>query len=454
MAYRPWPPPSATTFGRRSAVGVVHSRPRSRWTTWTSQVLRLQPPGRVPRRWHTRAVFAAGAADRDGQIALALALVAGAEQVEQLDVPVEELAGALLGEHVVGDLRVLAGQVAQLRDPERVGQEPHVDHQVGVQRQAVLVAEGQQGQRGRPVRPGEAALDGGAQLVHGLVGGVDDHVGLVAQRAEQRALGGQPVGQPAAALQRVLPPVGLEPADQHRVGRLQEQHPRPVAAGVEILDHRGQIVGERPRPDVEDHRDPGHPAPRPGAQVDHGGDQLGRQVVDDEPAEVLQALGRGRPAGAGQAGDDRDLDAGRRHRRRRRPRRRRARSVGYRRDRAGRSGPVTGLPAGVAVGWCTGSSSATRADPRDAPGRSPVDRSAPARFGGSPVRGRGERGDDGLGRRPPDAGHHGDLLGGGPPHLGHRAEVPQQRLAPGRARGRGWSSSADTVIDFDRFCRW
>ena len=51
------------------------------------------------------------------------------------------------------------------------------------------------------------------------------------QRLEQRALGGHPVGQPAAALQRMLAAVGLVPADQRRVAGLQEQHPRAGSRG-------------------------------------------------------------------------------------------------------------------------------------------------------------------------------------------------------------------------------
>ena len=46
--------------------------------------------------------------------------------------------------------------------------------------------------------------------------------------AEQRAFGGDAVDQPAVALQRVAAADLLEPADEHGVGRLEEQH---AAAG-------------------------------------------------------------------------------------------------------------------------------------------------------------------------------------------------------------------------------
>ena len=77
-AASPCPPPSATTRGRvreRVRDGHAHSRPRSRWTTAVST------PWVVSRRGELLghrddAVLAAGAADRDRDVPLALALVA------------------------------------------------------------------------------------------------------------------------------------------------------------------------------------------------------------------------------------------------------------------------------------------------------------------------------------------------------------------------------------------
>jgi hypothetical protein len=88
-------------------------------------------------------------------------------------------------------------------------------------------------------------------------------------------------------VQRVAAPDLLEAADQRRVGGLQIQHLGPVTAGVQVFDHRGQIVGERPAAHVHHNRDPGHHALRAGTELDHGGDQLRRQVVDHEPAQVF-----------------------------------------------------------------------------------------------------------------------------------------------------------------------
>src|SRR5687768_17265277 len=92
-----------------------------------------------------RAVLAAGASDRDRGMPFVLALVTGEHRLERLRVGVDEVAGAGLVEHVLGDRGVFAAEVPQLGDPEGIRQEPCVGDEVGVGRQAVLEAEALQG---------------------------------------------------------------------------------------------------------------------------------------------------------------------------------------------------------------------------------------------------------------------------------------------------------------------
>ena len=256
----------------------------------------------------TRAVLAARAADRDRHVPLALAAVAGGDELEQLGVAVEELLGAGLVEDVAGDLLVEAGEGAQLRDPVRVGQEAAVDDEVGVDRQAVLVAEGHDGgpQLGLLVA-GELGVHLGAQLVHVQAGGVDHQVGVAAQLAQQVALGGDAVDDAAVALERVRAAHRLEAAHQGVVRGLQEDDAPGDVLGLQVGEGLAEVVEEAAAADVDDDRDAGDVALRAGAELHHGGDQRGRQVVDDEPAEVLQTLGRGAAAGSGHAGDDHQL---------------------------------------------------------------------------------------------------------------------------------------------------
>ena len=75
-----------------------------------------------------------------------------------------------------------------------------------------------------------------------------------------------------------------------------------------IRAHQIEIAGETPGPDVHDHRQLGDARSRRQAEIDHPGDQFGRQVVGDVPAEVLEHLGGGAAAGAGQPGHQHDVD--------------------------------------------------------------------------------------------------------------------------------------------------
>ena len=103
---------------------------------------------------------AAGAADRDREVALALRHVGGYEELEERHQAAVELAGLGLGLDVAADLLVEAGQGPQLVDVVRVGQEADVEGEVGVARRPVLEPEGLQ-------RQGELALVLGAEQVLG-----------------------------------------------------------------------------------------------------------------------------------------------------------------------------------------------------------------------------------------------------------------------------------------------
>ena len=241
----------------------------------------------------------------------------------------------------------------------------------------------------------EGPLEQQAQGRDGDRGGVDDEVRGVAQRTEQRALGGDAVDEPAVALQRVAAPDLLEPADQHGVGRLEEQQPGPVAAGVEVLEDGAQVRAERAAAHVHHHGDAGDVAPGAGPEVDHRGDQLGGQVVDDEPAQVLQDLRRGAAAGPGQPADQRHLDAGR------------LAATDCGRASVMRSPRCRGP-------WAGRGRSARRVGPPSGP---------PDRRGVRAVQGAQDR----DGRPPPEPGKRGDLVDAGGPQLADRPEVLEQR---------------------------
>src|SRR3546814_14661915 len=81
-------------------------------------------------------------AESDGEIGLALALVARQQDGEETEQIVEERPESGIRLDIRGDGRVLAGAVAQRAHIVRVLQEAHVEHQIGLARQAAAIREG------------------------------------------------------------------------------------------------------------------------------------------------------------------------------------------------------------------------------------------------------------------------------------------------------------------------
>jgi hypothetical protein len=250
-------------------------------------------------------VLAAGAADGDRHVALALPLEAlrGAEQ--QRRVRLDELLRAVLREDVLRDVGVGAGVLAQGRDPVRVGKESYVSDVVGVARDAVLEPERHAGElEARRGRGEERVLDAGAQLVLVQVRGVEQGVGRSAGRFEEAALGGDAVGEHAVALERVGAADLLEAADDHVVVGVDEHQVGFEAALAEVLDDAHEVGHERARAHVEDHRGPADLLAAGGGQLGGLADERLREVVDDVVADVLQCARHGRAPAARDAGDD------------------------------------------------------------------------------------------------------------------------------------------------------
>ena len=134
-----------------------------------------------------RAVLAAGAADRYGQIAALVTFQCRRPaQQEGLDLR-DQLGRFRLGGQVVDHRLIAPGQRLELLQVEGVGQHAHVEHEVGVHGHAMLVGEGFEYQRQARGRGLHDVADPGAQLRRAQQRGVD-HGGELSQRAQQLAL--------------------------------------------------------------------------------------------------------------------------------------------------------------------------------------------------------------------------------------------------------------------------
>ena len=148
----------------------------------------------------------------------------------------------------------------------------------------------------------------GLQLVDVEVGGVDDDVGLALHRLEQRRARAR---SPRARCRRRRP-AGACGGCCRSGARARRRRPRGTAMRTTVAGRRGAgpttsrmsawcgpLPTTRARRSIVD-------AGRAG-QLDHLLDERGRQVVDDEPAEVLEVVGRLRAARPRQPGDHDDV---------------------------------------------------------------------------------------------------------------------------------------------------
>ena len=156
----------------------------------------------------------------------------------------------------------------------------------------------------------ERLEDAQAELVRVELAGVDQQVRPLAHGLQQLALVGDRLLD-AARRQRVAPPRALVAPHQHVVGGVEEHDPHPFAGGPQLVEHVGQVLEVlRARvgaPAADHERHPLYAGPGAVHHLDHLHDQAGRQVVDDEPAHVLEGRRRRRTAGAGHPRDHHEL---------------------------------------------------------------------------------------------------------------------------------------------------
>src|SRR5262249_2688654 len=92
-------------------------------------------------RHHHGAVLAAGAAERDGEIAFAFAHVVRNQIDQKAFHATEKFVGLRKGTDVAANFGIFSGEGAQARDKVRIGKKANVEDQVSVGGNAVAVAE-------------------------------------------------------------------------------------------------------------------------------------------------------------------------------------------------------------------------------------------------------------------------------------------------------------------------
>src|SRR6516225_2822676 len=176
-----------------------------------------------PFRHHHRPVFSSGAAECNRQVTLPFLHVVRYQEGQQALDPSQKLPGLSKGLDVPPYLRIFPRKPPQFRHKMRIGQKPHIKHQVGIGRHAELVAETyQRHEQRRGALALEPGVDEMPQFVHIELRGIDHHVGELADWLEQRALVIQALADRKILAQGVGPPRFAVPPQQRVFVRLDE----------------------------------------------------------------------------------------------------------------------------------------------------------------------------------------------------------------------------------------
>ena len=124
---------------------------------------------------------AAGAADGDGETVLALLNVVRQQVLYHVGQLVHKYVGLLEFENIVTHIRVHPAVEFELLHIKGIGQEAHVEHEIRVQRHAVLEAEGHHVDHDRPVGRGvgKMRVQLVVELAEGQMRGIDNVVGYI-----------------------------------------------------------------------------------------------------------------------------------------------------------------------------------------------------------------------------------------------------------------------------------
>ncbi len=226
---------------------------------------------------------------RDRQVMTSLTLVSGDQDLEEVPESCEEPVGCPLIHHVIDDLVVETTKRPQVVHPVWVREESHVEDDVRIEGQSVLVAERDDGDLEALLSRSclEVRSHLGPQLPDGEIRRIDQQVGTLAERFHQFALSLDAHRYVLLGGQRVHPPARIEPPHQHLIGSFEEDESEVAHVSSELLEFLHGLREEGSPACVDHEGDPLYPGVRGEDQRHHLRYKGGREVVDHEPAEIL-----------------------------------------------------------------------------------------------------------------------------------------------------------------------
>jgi hypothetical protein len=198
----------------------------------------------------------------------------------------------LLAEDVLLDLLIPPALVTQGVYPEGVGQETEVEHHVRIERDSVLVTEGDHAyfqKNGSNVVP-ESAHQLLSQFMDVALGCIYYDVGAPSQGLQHPALAGDAFADAAVGMDRMGAPRLLETPYKGILVGLEEYDAIRYLAPIQFAQRFIEIFEELAAADIDNRREMIDFVVPLRAQLDHLENEGWRQVIDTKIAKILEAL--------------------------------------------------------------------------------------------------------------------------------------------------------------------
>ena len=253
---------------------------------------------------HDGAVFAAGATESNRQIAFAFANVMRNEVGKKALNAAEKLPGLRERTDVLLDFGILAGIAAKAGNEMGIGQETDVEDEIGVRRDAKLVAETHDGHEHRTlVGILETLGDEVAQLVDVELSGIDNHVSEFADGFHESALVTQTFADGERFAEGMWAPCFAVAAEKSIVVGVDENQSDGVIL-AEVLQKKRKLFQLHTFAGVHKQSGAGEIAFASGVQLGKDGNQFDGKIIDAIEAHVFEGAENGAFAGPGETSKD------------------------------------------------------------------------------------------------------------------------------------------------------
>src|SRR5262245_40061801 len=261
-------------------IAVLHMNP---------EPLHIQAPVELFHQNH-RTVPAPRTPQSQGQTGFALALVLWQRKFQERGQTIQKSSGLVTPQDVVFHLPVKSCFAAQLIDKKRIREKPHVENDIRVMGDAVLVAKGDQKQP-HAMRTRDLTiilLDLTPELMNVKVACIEHFVRQRPHPFQGFALARNSFVHRASLGERMGPSGLAEAAQEHFVVGIEKQNVDAMASGAQLSENVRPRLEETTLSEIDPEREARNLFPVPLAELDKLRDQNDGEIVDAEKPAVLE----------------------------------------------------------------------------------------------------------------------------------------------------------------------